>query len=225
MKKINLPTKITICRIILAVVLIFGLIILYLLDEFKVISIASIGNIALTDGINPPTINWIMIIVFVVFAIASLTDTLDGYLARKNNEVTNLGKFLDPIADKMLVNSVMIFLALNFVSLSDDVKFPFFCVIIMVVRDLVVDGLRFLAAQKQVVIAANVFGKVKTITQMFAILIVLLNGFPFSYFDYNWPTYLHISDWLCYIATFFSVLSGIIYVKQNINVLGGENNE
>lgn len=225
MKKINLPTKITICRIILAVVLIFGLIILYLLDEFKVISIASIGNIALTDGINPPTINWIMIIVFVVFAIASLTDTLDGYLARKNNEVTNLGKFLDPIADKMLVNSVMIFLALNFVSLSDDVKFPFFCVIIMVVRDLVVDGLRFLAAQKQVVIAANVFGKVKTITQMFAILIVLLNGFPFSYFDYNWPMYLHISDWLCYIATFFSVLSGIIYVKQNINVLGGENNE
>lgn len=225
MKKINLPTKITICRIILAVVLIFGLIILYLLDEFKVISIASIGNIALTDGINPPTINWIMIIVFVVFAIASLTDTLDGYLARKNNEVTNLGKFLDPIADKMLVNSVMIFLALNFVSLSDDVKFPFFCVIIMVVRDLVVDGLRFLAAQKQVVIAANVFGKVKTITQMFAILIVLLNGFPFSYFDYNWPMYLHISDWFCYIATFFSVLSGIIYVKQNINVLGGENNE
>ena len=225
MKKINLPTKITICRIILAVVLIFGLIILYLLDEFKVISIASIGNIALTDGINPPTINWIMIIVFVVFAIASLTDTLDGYLARKNNEVTNLGKFLDPIADKMLVNSVMIFLALNFVSLSDDVKFPFFCVIIMVVRDLVVDGLRFLAAQKQVVIAANVFGKVKTITQMFAILIVLLNGFPFSYFDYNWPMYLHISDWLCYIATFFSVLSGIIYVKQNIHVLGGENNE
>ncbi len=225
MKKINLPTKITICRIILAVVLIFGLIILYLLDEFKVISIASIGNIALTDGINPPTINWIMIIVFVVFAIASLTDTLDGYLARKNNEVTDLGKFLDPIADKMLVNSVMIFLALNFVSLSDDVKFPFFCVIIMVVRDLVVDGLRFLAAQKQVVIAANVFGKVKTITQMFAILIVLLNGFPFSYFDYNWPMYLHISDWLCYIATFFSVLSGIIYVKQNINVLGGENNE
>lgn len=225
MKKINLPTKITICRIIMAVLLILGLIILYFLDQFEIISIATIGNIYLTNDQNSPTINRIMIIVFLVFAIASLTDSLDGYLARKNNDVTDLGKFLDPIADKMLVNSMMIFLSLNFLSLSSDVKFPFFCVIIMVIRDLVVDGLRFLAAQKKIVIAANVFGKVKTITQMFAILIVLLNGFPFSYFDYNWPMYLHISDWLCYIATFFSVLSGIIYVKQNINVLGGENNE
>ena len=225
MKKINLPTKITICRIVMALFLIIALIILYLLDQFGVISIAMSGNINLTSSLDGPTINWIMIIIFAVFALASLTDSLDGYLARKNNEVTDLGKFLDPIADKMLVNSMMIFLALNFTSLGLDAKFPFFCVIIMVVRDLVVDGLRFMAAQKRVVIAANVFGKVKTITQMFAILIVLLNGFPFLYFDYNWPMYLHISDWLCYIATFFSVLSGIIYVKQNIHVLGGENNE
>ena len=95
----------------------------------------------------------------------------------------------------------------------------------MIVRDLVVDGLRFMAAQKNVVIAANIYGKLKTATQMIAICIVFLNGFPFNYFDYNWPTYLHISDWLCYIATFFSVLSGAIYVKQNINVLGGKTNE
>lgn len=225
MKKINLPTKITISRIGLAIALIIGMIILYLLDEFRVISIAQIGNIKLTSGLGAPTINWIMIVIFLVFAFASLTDFVDGYLARKNNEVTDLGKFLDPIADKMLVNSMMVFLALNFVSLGNNVKFPFFCVIVMIIRDLVVDGLRFMAAQKQVVIAANMFGKVKTVTQMFAILVVLLNGFPFSYFDYNWPTYLHVSDWLCYIATFFSVLSGVIYVKQNIHVLGGNKNE
>lgn len=225
MKKINLPTKITISRIFLAFALIVSIIVLYLLDEFNVISIASIGNIKLTSDLNGPTINWIMIVIFLVFALASFTDFVDGYLARKNNEVTDLGKFLDPIADKMLVNSMMVFLALNFASLGSDVKFPFFCVIIMVIRDLVVDGLRFMAAQKQVVIAANMFGKVKTVTQMFAILVVLLNGFPFSYLDYNWPTYLHISDWLCYIATFFSVLSGVIYVKQNIHVLGGNQNE
>ena len=225
MNKINLPTKITISRIVLAFALIVGIIVIFLLDEFSVINVAQIGNIALSNKIGGPTINWIMILIFLIFAFASFTDFVDGYLARKNNQVTDLGKFLDPIADKMLVNSMMVFLALNFSTLSNNVKFPFFCVIIMIVRDLVVDGIRFMAAQKQIVIAANMFGKVKTVTQMIAILVVLLNGFPFSFFDYNWPTYLHISDWLCYIATFFSVLSGVIYVKQNIHVLGGNKDE
>lgn len=221
--KINLPTKITISRIVMASLLIIFIIVFYLLDQFNVLNIAEVGNISLNNG--GATINWIMIIIFGVFILASLTDFLDGYLARKNNMVTDLGKFLDPIADKMLVNSMMIFLSLNFISLGNDVKFPFFCVIIMVIRDLIVDGLRFLAAQKNVVIAANKFGKIKTVTQMIAISVVILNGFPFVFFDYNWPMYLHIGDWLTYIATFFSVLSGVIYMKQNIHVLGGTNNE
>lgn len=221
--KINLPTKITISRIVMASLLIIFIIVFYLLDQFNVLNIAEVGNISLNNG--GATINWIMIIIFGVFILASLTDFLDGYLARKNNMVTDLGKFLDPIADKMLVNSMMIFLSLNFIGLGNDVKFPFFCVIIMVIRDLIVDGLRFLAAQKNVVIAANKFGKIKTVTQMIAISVVILNGFPFVFFDYNWPMYLHISDWLTYIATIFSVLSGVIYMKQNIHVLGGTNNE
>ncbi len=217
MKKINLPTKITLARIALATFLILGIVILYLLDEFQVFSIAEVGNITLNDG--GATINWIMLVLMLVFFIASMTDFLDGYLARKNNEVTDLGKFLDPIADKMLVNSMMVFLSLNFASLAEHQRFAFFLVIIMIVRDLVVDGLRFMVAKKNVVVAANIFGKLKTVAQMVAIVVVFLNGFPFSYFDYNWPAYLHISDWLCYIATFFSVLSGIIYVKQNIKYL------
>ena len=217
MKKINLPTKITIARIALATLLIFSIVVLYLCDQFGAINIAQTGNIYLIEG--KATINWIMIILMLVFFVASMTDFLDGYLARKNNEVTDFGKFLDPIADKMLINSMMVFLALNFVSLAGDNKFPFFLVIIMIVRDLVVDGLRFMVAKKNVVVAANIFGKLKTVTQMVAIVVVFLNGFPFSYFDYNWPMYLHIGDWLCYIATFFSVLSGIIYVKQNIKHL------
>lgn len=225
MKKINLPTKITISRIILATLLIFFVILMYILDQFGVINVAQTFNIHLLGNENGPSINGLNLIIFGVFIIASLTDCLDGYLARKNNMVTDLGKFLDPIADKMLVNSMMIFLSLNFISLNDNVKFPFFLVIIMVVRDLIVDGLRFMTAQKNVVIAANIYGKLKTITQMVAIAIVFLNGFPFSFFDYNWPTYLHISDWLCYIATFFSVLSGIIYVKENIHILGGNKDE
>lgn len=217
MKKINLPTKITLARIALATLLIIGIIILYFLDQFNVFSIAEVGNVALND--SGAYINWIMIILMLVFLIASMTDFLDGYLARKNNEVTDLGKFLDPIADKMLINSMMVFLALNFVSLASHQRFAFFLVIIMIIRDLVVDGLRFMVAKKNVVVAANIFGKLKTVTQMVAIIVVFLNGFPFSYFDYNWPAYIHVSDWLCYIATFFSVLSGIIYVKQNIKYL------
>lgn len=217
MKKINLPTKITLARIALATFLIIGIIILYFLDQFNVFSIAEVGNVALND--SGAYINWIMIILMLVFLLASMTDFLDGYLARKNNEVTDLGKFLDPIADKMLINSMMVFLALNFVSLASHQRFAFFLVIIMIIRDLVVDGLRFMVAKKNVVVAANIFGKLKTVTQMVAIIVVFLNGFPFSYFDYNWPAYIHVSDWLCYIATFFSVLSGIIYVKQNIKYL------
>ena len=217
MKKINLPTKITLARIALATLLIIGIIVLYFLDQFNVFSIAEVGNIALND--SGAYINWIMIILMLVFLIASMTDFLDGYLARKNNEVTDLGKFLDPIADKMLINSMMVFLALNCVSLASHQRFAFFLVIIMIIRDLVVDGLRFMVAKKNVVVAANIFGKLKTVTQMVAIIVVFLNGFPFSYFDYNWPAYIHVSDWLCYIATFFSVLSGIIYVKQNIKYL------
>lgn len=217
MKKINLPTKITLARIALATFLIIGIIVLYFLDQFNVFSIAEVGNVALND--SGAYINWIMIILMLVFLLASMTDFLDGYLARKNNEVTDLGKFLDPIADKMLINSMMVFLALNFVSLASHQRFAFFLVIIMIIRDLVVDGLRFMVAKKNVVVAANIFGKLKTVTQMVAIIVVFLNGFPFSYFDYNWPAYIHVSDWLCYIATFFSVLSGIIYVKQNIKYL------
>ena len=222
MNKVNLPTKFTIIRIATGILLVLVLVVLYFFDQFGVISIKDAGNIYLLGNVDGPSINWIMVIVAVVFIIACLTDLIDGKLARKMNLVTDLGKFLDPLADKLLVNSLMVFLALNFVSLSGDVKFPFFCVIIMIVRDLVVDGLRFMAAHKQVVIAANIFGKIKTVMQMIALVAVLINGFPFVFLDYNWPIYLHISDWLCYIATFFSVLSGIIYVKQNAHVLGGE---
>lgn len=210
MKKINLPTKITISRIIISALLIVAIIICYLLDQFSVINVASfnlvLGNV---------TLNKLMLIFWVVFLIASLTDFLDGYLARKNNQVTDLGKFLDPIADKMLINSIMIFLSLNFLSTQDALKFPWFCVVLMVIRDLVVDGLRFMAATKNVVLAANYWGKAKTVLQMIAISLIFLNGFPFSYFDANWLTYLHVSDIICYLTTLTSLIGGFIYLKDN----------
>lgn len=221
-QKINLPTKITISRIVLAFCLILSIFIMYLVDEFH----PFISNADLYIGSSGAYVNYIMVIIFAVFVIASLTDFLDGYLARKNNQVTDLGKFLDPIADKMLVNSMLVFLSINFVSLNDHLRFPFFCVILMIIRDLVVDGLRFMAATKKVVISANIYGKLKTVFQMIALSIVLLNGFPFNLFDSNWIRYLHISDIFCYIATLISLISGVIYLTENIHmIIGGKNNE
>lgn len=221
-QKINLPTKITISRIVLAFCLILSIFIMYLVDEFH--PFISKANIYI--GESGAYVNYIMIIIFAVFVIASLTDFLDGYLARKNNQVTDLGKFLDPIADKMLVNSMLVFLSINFVSLNDHLRFPFFCVILMIIRDLVVDGLRFMAATKKVVISANIYGKLKTVFQMIALSIVLLNGFPFNLFDSNWIRYLHISDIFCYLATLISLISGVIYLTENIHmIIGGKNNE
>ena len=164
-------------------------------------------------------INLIFLIIFVFFIIASYTDHLDGHLARKNNQVTTLGKFLDPVADKLLINSIVIFLAApavfaSYIPGADRVaNFSVWCAIILVARDIVVDALRFIAAQKGVVIAANIFGKMKTVLEMVAISFVLLNGWPFYYFDANWP--VRISDIFVYLATLVSVISGVIYVYQN----------
>jgi CDP-diacylglycerol---glycerol-3-phosphate 3-phosphatidyltransferase len=213
MKKINLPTKITIIRIIISILLIIAIAVVYFLDEAKVFSVTqfdfSLGGV---------TLNSLMITFWLTFLIASLTDFLDGYLARKNNQVTDLGKFLDPIADKMLINSIMIFLCFNFVSLNNELTFPWICVVLMVIRDLVVDGLRFMAATKNVVLAANYWGKAKTVLQMVAISLVMLNGFPFSYFDADWLPYLHITDFICYLATIVSLIGGFVYLRDNKNV-------
>lgn len=217
-RKINTPTKITILRIVIAIILLVGIFIIYYLDYFKIFNVSSL-NITFNNGYTE--INILNIIILIIFLIASLTDFIDGYLARKNNEVTDLGKFLDPLADKMLINGIMVFLALNFPSLSstNHLTFPFFLVILMIIRDLIVDSLRFVAASKGKVIAANIYGKLKTVSEMVAISIVLLNGFPFSLFDYNFPTLLHISDFICYISCFLSLLSGFIYLKDNYKVL------
>ena len=154
------------------------------------------------------------------FVVASYTDHLDGKLARKNNQVTDLGKFLDPVADKLLVNTMTIFLTAPVLFAPYAAKqtafFPVWCVIIMVARDTVVDALRFIGAQKGVVIAANIFGKLKTVLQMVAISCVLLNDFPFHYmYPNNTNPYLTVTMFIVYAATLTSFISGAIYVWQN----------
>lgn len=200
----NLPNKITISRIVLTVVLIGTLLILDYVPGYDPILLGQ--GVTLTS-----------VIALVVFLIASLTDFVDGYLARKWHQVTDLGKFLDPIADKMLVNSFLIYFCIPHFGM-DTLTIPIFCVILMVVRDLVVDAMRFVAATKGAVVAANIFGKLKTVFQMVTLPFFFLNGWPFSYFDSSWGAF-RITYILIYITTAMSVISGIIYVVQNRKVL------
>ena len=213
----NLPTKITFARIIAVVMMIITLFVLSVIPGWQTIEIANTG------------INLVFLILFVFFVVACYTDHLDGKLARKNNQVTDLGKFLDPVADKLLVNSLVIFLVAPTVfapyipgSCAPVISFNIWCAIILVARDIVVDALRFIAASKGTVIAANIFGKLKTVLEMVAIGAVLLNGFPFRYFDASWPQGLHIVDFIVYLATLASVISGVIYVVQNKHVFKEE---
>lgn len=211
----NLPTKITFSRIIAIVAMLIALFVLFLINYFTGWQTIELGNTG---------INLVFLIILAFFLIASYTDHLDGHLARKNNQVTDLGKFLDPVADKLLINSMVIFLIAPslfaaYVPGAENVaSFNMWCAIILVARDIVVDALRFIGAQKKVVIAANIFGKAKTVLQMVAISVVLLNDFPFRYFDQSWPVGLRVSDLLVYLCTIVSMLSGIIYVVQNRKV-------
>ena len=213
MKKINLPTKITIARIGLSVLLIFAIVILYFLDQFKVFSIAEVGNITLNN--SGATINWIMIVLMLVFLFASLTDFLDGYLARKYQLVTDLGKFLDPIADKFLVDSALILLSTKMDANGNFLLFPVIT-ILFIGRDLIIDGLRMIAARKNITLAANKYGKAKTIMQMIIIPIIFLNGFPFNYFDLqglgNFEYTYIITNILGCLALIISLVSLIIYL-------------
>ena len=202
----NIPNKITISR----VVIVFAMLIaLFVLRFIPGLSVPVYGG--------DLKINLVYIIICAVFIIAAITDKIDGDLARKWNQVTDFGKFLDPVADKLLVTSMLIYLAIpHFVSAT--MVIPVFCVIIMIVRDLVVDALRLVATTRHVVLAANNWGKAKTVLQMVAIPVVLLNGFPFTFFDKDWGEG-RLGLVLVYAATLVSLISGIIYLAQNWKVI------
>lgn len=140
-----------------------------------------------------------------IFIIASLTDTLDGYLARKNNQITVFGKFMDPLADKLLVCSALICLT---VRANNPV--PAWIVIIIIAREFIISGFRLIAAQKGVVIAANFWGKAKTVSQM---AMVILKIFDFGGF----PGLL--GEILMWTALVLTVISLVTYMKDNISVL------
>ena len=203
----NLPTKLTVSRIVIVVVMLLGLFTCDILYMAGILVMPMIGPINLAYFIS-----------FFLFVIASLTDMLDGKIARKYNLVTDMGKFLDPVADKLLVNLTLIYLALPHFG-TNNAAIPVSCVIIMIGRDLIIDAFRLVASTKGSVVAANIFGKLKTVFQMVAIPMVLLNSWPFAYFDADWNNYLRICNIAIYIATAMSLISLIIYLKQNWHIL------
>lgn len=155
------------------------------------------------DVVNIRVLN---LVVLVLFSIASFTDFLDGHIARKHNWVTNFGKFLDPIADKLLVNSLLLLFAYDHI-------IPIVCVILMIWRDTIVDGIRMLTATQGIVVAAGYLGKVKTVSQMVAIIVVLLGNFPFEL--YNIP----FSTLMIWFATLMSIVSGASYLMQTADIV------
>ncbi len=160
----------------------------------------------------------------ILFGIAAYTDHLDGKIARKYNQITDFGKFLDPIADKILVVSALV----CFVQLG---LAPTWCVLLIIAREFMVTSLRLVAVDNGKVLAANNWGKTKTVSQIIATVFILLFQYiqeligmgVFAAFQIGGADSAFIFQFLgtalILIATFFTVLSGIIYIMQNINVI------
>ena len=175
----NLPNKLTILRVIL-------------IPFFVVFMLFDITGAA--D-------KWIAL---VIFCVASLTDMLDGKIARKYNLVTNFGKFMDPLADKLLVCSAMIaFTGMGIM--------PAWIVIIIIAREFIISGFRLIAAEKNVVIAAGMSGKIKTTVQMI-MCCLLIARLPFNFMRY-------VEQVFIYAALVLTVYSLIVYLVQNKDVL------
>lgn len=193
----NLANKLTISRIILALT-----IIILLLFPFYAVNVDfptyMVDNKILVDSKY--------IIAGIMFIIASLTDFLDGYIARKYHMITDFGKFMDAIADKILVNSVLIILAAsNYIS-------PI-VVVVIIMRDTIVNSIRMVVAGKGKVIAASSSGKIKTVCMMVGITLTFFYNLPFELWN------IRVSDFLLIVATVLSLISGIQYYAANKDLI------
>jgi len=178
-KDMNLPNKLTVIRI-LAIPLF--LIFLYI-----------------SKGI-------FRILPLLIFAAAAITDAIDGYIARRDNLITDFGKFMDPLADKLLTASAFIaFVEIGYLSS--------WVVVLIISREFLVSGFRTLAASKGITIAANPWGKIKTVFQMILIIVILLNYTGYAAFTTSWITPL------VGIVVLLTVTSGATYIYENIEVI------
>ncbi len=181
----NLPNKLTLFRVLLipvfVVVLLFYDFLGLELDIAKYIAVA-------------------------IFVIASCTDAIDGYIARKYNMITNFGKFMDPLADKLLVTTAMICM----IGLPANVVMPSWVVVIVIAREFIITGFRLVAAEKKIVIAAGFWGKIKTVTQMVMITVLLL--------DFSAPFFVWAGYILLGLSVIFTIISATDYIIKNLDV-------
>lgn len=199
--KMNTPNKLTILRIILVPIFVFFLL------------VNAVPNNLLIAGI--------------IFVIASLTDHFDGKIARRTNQITNFGKFLDPLADKILVVSAYI----CFIQLGIIGAVP---VIIILMREFLVTSVRLVAVESGKVIAANIWGKAKTVSQIIAVLVVIFlkyfliliddNILKFSGSDIFANSFFVVSQTVVWISVLLTAISGFIYIRDNINFIKPSHN-
>ena len=175
----NLPNKLTILRVILIPFFVFFMLAPYFEGYGNFIAVA-------------------------IFIIASFTDFLDGYLARRDNIVTNFGKFMDPLADKLLVCSALI-------CLVETGQLPAWVVVIIISREFIISGFRLIASDNGVVIAASYWGKFKTVFQMLMVIVLILN--------INHIVFQVLGTVLMWIAVVLTVVSLVDYVVKNKDVL------
>lgn len=174
----NLPNKLTVLRVIMVPFFVFFM---------------------LTD-VGGPANKWIALI---LFCVASLTDMLDGKIARKYNLVTNFGKFMDPLADKLLVCSAMI-------CMIEMGKLPAWIVIVIIAREFIISGFRLVASDNGIVIAASYWGKFKTVSQMFMLILLIADlGGAFNM----------IAQVLIWVSLVLTIVSLIDYIAKNVQVL------
>ncbi|WP_233091214.1 CDP-diacylglycerol--glycerol-3-phosphate 3-phosphatidyltransferase [Mycoplasmopsis gallinacea] len=223
LKELNLPNKLTLLRIALFIPMIFLMIAnIYILrtsDGFwwSYMKYVENHNLPTTYSLNGlyTKIGAIDIVILLFFIGAMVTDFLDGYFARKNNQVTEFGKLWDPLADKIITTLTLIYFAvMNYV--------PFWIVLIFVIRDLIVDGSRVTMAKNNIGVEASIWGKLKTLIMTAGIIIVFIYQLVFSfniekitYFDksaQSWAPFVVSIPLL--VAAGFSVFSGFLYVRK-----------
>lgn len=191
--RLNLPNILTISRIVITPIFLFVILMESLPHRF--------------------------LIACLVFSIGSITDAVDGHLARKNNQITNFGKFLDPIADKILTTSALLaFMSMGLCSI--------WIVMLVLTREFAIASVRMIAASNAVVIPANMWGKIKTVTQMvFTILIMLLGEAYYIVettdiilFD-KLPALSLVSNGLLWVTAIFTVISGVVYLVDSRKII------
>lgn len=189
----NLPNQLTVLRILM-------------IPIFMIVALVPLnwGSLDII-GVN---LEVTQLVAAIIFAVASITDWLDGKIARARGLVTNFGKFADPLADKMLVMTA-------FIMLVDQGKAPGWVVAIIVCRELAVTGLRLLLVEHGEVMAAAWPGKVKTATQMVAIILLFINNIPFSLIG------IPVDQIMLYACLIFTIYSGVDYFIKNSGVFKG----